>query len=234
MCGRFNLSLSPKQVRYLDELGQPYPYGGRDLFNIAPTETVPMLASSSGLASSDHQTAWLQGRWWLVPSWSNGPSTDFAMFNARCETLATSRAFKQPFQSQRCILPASSYLEWKKVTGGKQVVEVYDAQQPLLFAGIWDKWLTANNEVIYSCAIITAPADPSIAEIHSRMPVMLNLEDARRWLGINLRAKSKEDEKTVLASVVDKLPSNIEHRLVDPEIGNARNKVAPRPFASLF
>ena len=236
MCGRFNLSLTPTQVRYLDELGSPYPYpygdtdeGNRqgDLLNIAPTEIVPVLASQRSIQhsiqSQPTQQAWLQARWWLVPSWSHGPDSQFAMFNARSETLHSSRAFKKPFESQRCIIPASSYLEWKKVTGGKKVIELYDNEMPLLFAGLWDKWLTAENQALYSCTIVTASAHPAIADIHSRMPVMLDLEGAKQWLAIE---SSKED----LNPLFTRYPTNLKHREVHPEIGNARNKIKPRPM----
>ena len=136
MCGRFNLSFSPKQVRYLDELGSPFPFSQQPQLDIAPTETIPMLINQQQDLTSNPQPAWIQGRWWLVPSWSQGPSSKFSMFNARSETLTSSRAFKKPYQSQRCIIPASSYLEWKKVTGGKQPIELFYPQKPIFFAVI--------------------------------------------------------------------------------------------------
>ena len=37
-------------------------------------------------------------RWWLVPHWSTGPQHKFSMFNARAETLASSPAYRDPFQ----------------------------------------------------------------------------------------------------------------------------------------
>ncbi len=228
MCGRFNLSLTPTQVRYLDELGSPYPYpygdtdeGNRqgDLLNIAPTEIVPVLASQPV------QQGWLQARWWLVPNWSHGPDSQFAMFNARSETLHSSRVFKKPFESQRCIIPATSYLEWKKVTGGKKVMELYDKEKPLLFAGLWDQWMTADNQALYSCTIVTATAHHAIADIHSRMPVMLDLEGAKKWLATN---SAREELNPLFASY----PFNMKHREVQPEIGNTRNKVKPKPMDS--
>jgi len=164
---------------------------------------IPMLTSP--------ESTWRQARWWLTPNWSQGPDTQFAMFNARSETLHSSRAFKKPFQSQRCIIPATSYLEWKKVTGGKQVFELYDAEKPILFAGIWDKWLSPNNEALFSCAIVTAPAHPAIAEIHSRMPVMLDLKDARKWLAAQ---STKEELNSLFASY----PITMKHREVRPDI----------------
>lgn len=233
MCGRFNLSLTPSQVSYLDELGSPfpYPYGEHnekedrqgDLLNIAPTEIIPVLASQSPILNQPPQQGWLQARWWLTPSWSTGPDTKFAMFNARSETLHSSRAFKKPFESQRCIIPATSYLEWKKVTGGKQVMELYDPEHPILLAGLWDQWITPNNEVLYSCTIVTAPAHPGIADMHSRMPLMLDLGSAKKWL-------STQSKKEELNALFKSYPTSIKYREVNPEIGNARSKIKPMPI----
>ena len=211
MCGRFNLSFSPKQVRYLDELGSPFPFSQQPQLDIAPTETIPMLINQQQDLQHTPQPAWIQGRWWLVPSWSQGPSSKFSMFNARSETLTSSRAFKKPYQSQRCIIPASSYLEWKKVTGGKQPIELFYPQKPIFFAGIWDYWQNS----LYSCAIVTADAHPSIASIHHRMPVMLDLADAKTWL-------SQHSKETELQRLFSQLPLGIETKNIEPE-GDSRS-----------
>jgi putative SOS response-associated peptidase YedK len=73
MCGRFNLSITPKQVRYLDALGSPFPFNEQPQLDIAPTETVPILINQQQDFQGAPQPAWIQGRWWLVPSWSDGP-----------------------------------------------------------------------------------------------------------------------------------------------------------------
>lgn len=220
MCGRFNLSITPKQVRYLDELGSPFPFSEQPQLDIAPTETIPMLINQQQDLQGPPQPAWIKGRWWLVPSWSDGPSSKFSMFNARSETLTSSRAFKQPYQSQRCIIPASSYIEWKKVTGGKRPIELSYPEQPMFFAGIWDVWKidlkneSLKNEELFSCAIVTADAHPSISDIHDRMPVMLTLADAKTWLSHHTR-------ETELQPFFSKLPQGIETRNVEPTLGNA-------------
>ncbi|MBL4797835.1 MAG: SOS response-associated peptidase [Oleispira sp.] len=216
MCGRFNLAITPKQVRYLDALGSPFPFREQPQLNIAPTETVPMLINQQQDRQSAPEPVWTKGRWWLVPSWSDGPNSKFSMFNARSETLNSSRAFKKPYQAQRCIIPASSYIEWKKVTGGKRPIELSYPQQPMFFAGIWDIWQGAlgnenlGNESLVSCAIVTADAHPSIADIHDRMPVMLDSADAKTWL-------SHHSREAELQRFFTKLPQGIESRNVEPE-----------------
>ena len=92
-------------IRYLDELGVDATL--HDQYNIAPTESVPIIFEKQGKRECH------LARWWLTPGWSSGPDTKFSMFNARAENLETSRAYKGPYHHSRCIIPASSFIEWK-------------------------------------------------------------------------------------------------------------------------
>ena len=113
VCGRYNVTDDPALRALLDLLGidvgtLPTRY------NIAPTDMVPAIHVADG------EVRLSEMRWWLVPHWSSGPSTDYAMFNARAENLEQSRAFKGPFQYRRALIPASSFIEWQKMPDGKQ------------------------------------------------------------------------------------------------------------------
>lgn len=104
MCGRFNIIDSPLIHTLLGELEidiGPLP----TRYNIAPTEQVlTIYQDDAGYQAMDM-------RWWLTPSWSDGPSQKYAMFNARAETIDTSRAYKGPFRHHRAIIPAASFIE---------------------------------------------------------------------------------------------------------------------------
>ena len=52
---------------------------------------------------------------------------------------------------------------------------------PLVMAGIWQDW-QPNGAQITSCAIVTTIANPKMARIHHRMPVILEPEDWPLWL----------------------------------------------------
>jgi putative SOS response-associated peptidase YedK len=55
--------------------------------------------------------------------------------------------------------------------------------EPMTFAGLWDEWKDkATNDVLKSCTmLITAPND-FVAEVHDRMPVVLESKDFASWL----------------------------------------------------
>jgi putative SOS response-associated peptidase YedK len=55
--------------------------------------------------------------------------------------------------------------------------------EPLGFAGLWEAWRDpASGEAVESCTIITCAPNELVAELHDRMPVILDPEDQGRWL----------------------------------------------------
>ncbi len=179
MCGRFNIIDDPL-VHLLSELtGVRFPLPTR--FNIAPTEPVPVLRRAD---SGDWDMR--EMRWWLVPCWSSGPTTKYAMFNARAESLTKSRAFREPFRKRRCLIPASGYYEWKTEKGIRvpYYIEPGNREGGFLFAGLWDCWKPADEtgRDMYSCTMVTAAAPACMRGVHHRIPVHLTREEAMHWL----------------------------------------------------
>src|SRR6266852_4924077 len=80
-------------------------------------------------------------RWGLVPSWARDTSMAFRTINARAETVATTPSFREPFKSQRCLIPADGFYEWVRNGKSKQpyCFEVGDSEL-FAFAGLWDRW----------------------------------------------------------------------------------------------
>ena len=108
--------------------------------------------------------------------------------NARCETLARTPAFGDAFKGRRCIIPASGFYEWKKISGGKQPFAIVPNDEQLFaFAGLWEGWRdkAAGGSVEWArtCAIVTGEPDELVAPIHDRMPVILHRVAWAKWLG---------------------------------------------------
>ncbi|MGI9289176.1 MAG: SOS response-associated peptidase family protein [Pseudomonadales bacterium] len=97
MCGRFNVTDDPYAQTLMRSLGIDIGPLPEPRYNIAPTDRIPVIHEL------DHKRALTQMRWWLVPSWSDGPSQKYAMFNAKSETLAKNRAFRGPFKRSHAI-----------------------------------------------------------------------------------------------------------------------------------
>ncbi len=175
MCGRVNVSSGPLTLLFMDMVGQPYP--GADRHNVAPTEPLPVLRSAA-----EGELEFAMMRWWLTPYWSKGISTKYSMFNAKAETLTTSRAFKEPFARRRCLLPIAGFYEWAKAADRKLPYYIHpSADDGLLLGGIWDRWRNGEQS-LESFAIITTAAHEDLAFVHTRQPLMLTRAEGRRWI----------------------------------------------------
>ena len=148
---------------------------------MAPTTAVPVVRERD-----DERTCELI-RWGLVPFWAKGIPPRLSTINARVETIATAATWRGPWKrGQRCILPALGFYEWQVRESGKQPWYIHLADQPVFgLAGLWDASVAADGSVLESCAIITLPANPFMAEIHNskaRMPAILHREHHPAWL----------------------------------------------------
>lgn len=219
MCGRLNVTADPLTQLLMDAFGitaEP-----RTNHNLAPTEDLlvvrPALDEKKGYRADEL-------RWWLTPSWSNGPSTRYAMFNAKSETLSEKRSFAKPFRSQRCVVPVSGYYEWKRGERTKLPFHISTAETGnhmggLLLAGLWDSYFdSSTNATLESCAIVTAAAHEDLAYVHHRQPVFLSTAEAHRWLDHSLEVADLGELMT------PHLPTPLQVDPVSTHVNNARNK----------
>jgi putative SOS response-associated peptidase YedK len=209
MCGRFNIIDSPELRQLLQELDIDLKLPTRT--NVAPTESVPLVRT----AGDGNEL--VEVRWWLTPHWSKDISQKYSMFNARCETLTTSRAFAEPFKRRRGIVPMSAFIEWREEDEGKQPYVISAADEALAIAAVWDRW-DRGDEPVESCALVTTAAAPEFQRIHDRMPLMLRADERSRWLDVS-RPLDPEDP---LFTPVLKMP--LEVQPVSRGINNARSK----------
>ena len=213
MCGRINVSADPLAELYLELLDQQF--SGEDRYNVAPTEQVPVIRHSreDGLVVRDK-------RWWLTPYWSKEVSTRYSMFNAKSETLESSRAFGEPFRRRRCAVPISGFYEWVKE--GERKLPYYirpTGNDGLLLAGIWDRWRGAD-EVVESFAVITTAVNEKLAFVHNRQPVILARADLECWLD---EATEPEQLHELLSA---RLPAPLSAIPVSTYVSNSRNEGA--------
>jgi putative SOS response-associated peptidase YedK len=107
-----------------------------------------------------------------------------ATFNARVETVADKPMFRDAFRRTRCVIPASGYYEWQDTPEGKQPHYFTRRDgQPITFAGLWALWRDKQaGETVKSCAMIITDANEFVAEVHDRMPVILEPDQHEPWL----------------------------------------------------
>ncbi len=171
MCGRYANHVR-QMGQWADLLGD-WPADADIGYNIAPTAMVPAFTAESGRAM----------HWGMVPPWAKEKKLKYATFNARSESVADKPAFRHAWnKSQTCLVPALGYYEWKGEKGSKQPYFIHPvADEPLVMAGLWEHWQMGEDS-LYSCTIITRPSGGVLADLHSRMPLMLDHTAAEQWL----------------------------------------------------
>ncbi len=210
MCGRFSLTSPIEAMRNLfgfDQIPNLMPR-----YNIPPSTDIAAvrIANGSDMAESELFFA----HWGLVPSWAKSPEFSAKMINARSETVREKPAYREAFESRRCLIPANGFYEWQILRKGeKQPWFIGLAEHRLFaFAGLWESWKTPEGEELVSCTILTQPAAENISFIHHRMPVMLDEKDYQNWL--------EGDDGSYLTSLsADKLS----FYPVSSRVGNVRN-----------
>jgi putative SOS response-associated peptidase YedK len=176
MCGRFALIVDASVLAGVFEVDPPRELKPR--FNIAPTQTVPIVRTTS---EGSRECAPV--RWGLIPSWAKDTKIGARMINARGETVAEKPSFRSAVKSRRCLIPADGFYEWVTTDEGKQPHFIHFADARLFaFAGLWERWHKGEDGPLDSCTIITTRPNELIADLHDRMPVILPRERYSEWL----------------------------------------------------
>jgi putative SOS response-associated peptidase YedK len=181
MCGRYQLAVRKERVCSLFDVVEAVTPEGVAIFeryNIAPTQPAAVIRQGPRGRILEPM------RWGLVPHWSKEPTTRYATFNARSEDAAEKPTYRGPMRYRRGIVPLCGFYEWRKSKGGKQPHHIRLAdEQPFALAGLWDVW----GGELQTFSILTTTPNEMLAQIHNRMPVILDAADYDRWLDPGLQ-----------------------------------------------
>jgi putative SOS response-associated peptidase YedK len=154
----------------------------RPSYNVAPTQTVAVVLRPDGGNVLEEMV------WGLIPFWAKERAIGSRMINARAETLAEKPSFKRPLATQRCLVVADGFYEWRKTEEGKVPMYIrMKSGQPFGFAGLYDTWTSPEGETVRSCTIVTTDANALVRPIHDRMPVILPKLAEAAWLDFAAR-----------------------------------------------
>ena len=184
MCGRYVSTATPEQLvaeYHVEQVCLDAPLPPR--WNVAPTQPVYVVATER---EPEPRRQLGTMRWGLVPSWEKRATPGAGLINARAETVATRPAFRSALRRRRCVVPADSFWEWRAGPGGSRQPFAIARRggATLAFAGLWEPWRdpASPERVLRSVAIITTAANRRLAEVHERMPVVLDAPALDRWL----------------------------------------------------
>ncbi|MDZ5696258.1 SOS response-associated peptidase [Chelativorans sp. M5D2P16] len=184
MCGRFALTARPAEVESAFGVAEVEDFPPR--YNIAPTQAI--LTITGGVprapgANLPDRKAMLV-RWGFIPAWAKNPGDLPLLINARSETAAEKAAFRAAMRHRRALVPATGFYEWRRQ--GRARAQPFWVRPRhggvIAFAGLTETWCEPGGSEIDTGAILTTAASPDLADIHHRMPVVIQPENIARWL----------------------------------------------------
>lgn len=186
MCGRYYFDIDEKALKEIVEEAQRNIDVEFKPGEIFPTNIAPIIIGH-GITLAK----------WGFPKWDGKG----VVINARVEGLAEKRMFKNLVNTNRCIVPASAYFEWKKISEDSKLKNKYIIKKPdsiLYMAGLFNifedthsnKQLSLFSKPLINLlqyTIITTDANSSVSYVHDRMPLILDKYEMQAWLqGENL------------------------------------------------
>jgi putative SOS response-associated peptidase YedK len=151
-------------------------------FNVAAPQYVPAIRMHDG------QSEAVMMRWGFIPAWAEGKPTRNHARRVSADRIDRSNTYRGAWlEGQRCILPLAGYYEWQLTPAGhRQPYFVRVKDRPVFgVAGIWDRSVSEEDDVIESCAVICVPANDLLKDIATsgqRMPAILKRKDYEVWL----------------------------------------------------
>lgn len=178
MCGRYYFDVDIEEFREIvsnirNNSDEPFKVG-----EIFPTNVAPILTNKGVILAK-----------WGFPNLKGKG----VIINARVESLNQRMMFRNLVATQRCIVPASGFFEWKRNPSGERLKDKYlfeNTDSILYMAGLYNIFqdnveqlsLFDINKEQPSFVIITQNANKYMGDIHDRMPLIFTKEQMIRWL----------------------------------------------------
>lgn len=219
MCGRY--SIYESMDHYLRQLElelvviDGYDHEPINRYNVAPSTRVELIRPAGEHVRVD------KVRWGWAPHWAKGKRPD--PINARVETVASGKFFKQLWPNGRALAPANGWFEWVKDPDDPKKKQPYfirlKGEEPMFFAALAQVHLGLEPHEGDGFVIITDASDEGMVDIHDRRPVVLSPVDAREWLEPDLSA-----ERALALARHSRPVEDFEWYPVGREVGNVRTQ----------
>jgi putative SOS response-associated peptidase YedK len=220
MCGRF--VQYEGMLVFMEELSPQLPlFSGFDdapvnRYNVAPSTKVQILRGTEDGIHIDPV------RWGWAPFWAKGKRPD--PINARVETVATGKFFKQLWPNHRALVPSEGWYEWVKDPDDPKKKQPYfirlKSQKPMFFGALAQVHSGLEQHEEDGFVIITAASDSGMVDIHDRRPLVLSPELANEWIDPGLSPGRAEE----IARECCLPTEEFEWFAVDRAVGNVRNQ----------
>lgn len=169
MCGRYTLFTDDeaKDIRnIIREVQEKHPGNSMKSGEIYPTNTAPILKAEGGQLCADLAI-------WGFPKFDGKG----VIINARSETAEQKKMFRESLLNRRCVIPSTGFYEWSQDERKQKYLFRLPDTTVLYMAGFYNEFKGERRYVI-----LTADANRSIADVHNRMPVVLERDRLNEWV----------------------------------------------------
>ena len=169
MCGRYNFTVEQNDeiIEILEKLNAKFHNTAVKTGDIYPTNLAPILTLEQEEISP------------VVSAWGF-PKFDEkgVIINARSESAAEKRTFRDSLLNRRCIIPSTGFYEWDSEK--RKFLFRMEGTKVLYMAGLYNYY---REELRF--VILTTAANESIKEIHDRMPLVIPRQEVSAWIKNN-------------------------------------------------
>ena len=186
MCGRVNVTDYPSIEMLMNSIDMPVRMeSDMELSDKLFPYFKPLLA---GFINQDGQGDSALMNWGWQRDWDTGRR----LFNSRRvskkgQGIWQSRVWGDAIRKRRCLIPINAFYEWNEnqAKGKRDRYRIETHEAAFTLGGIYE--INDDGELFLS--ICTTEPNKVMADIHHRMPVIIDKSDSEQWL----RSQSVED-----------------------------------------
>ena len=151
-------------------------------YNVAGGQYLPAIRLHDGASEA------VMMRWGLIPSWAEGEAKGAPAVSVESDGLEHSLVHRGAWLAgQRCIVPVAGFYAWQLTSAKyRQPYFVHLIDRSVFgLGGVWDRSVSAEDDVIESVALISVPANELVSGIGGPvrgMPSILRRRDYASWL----------------------------------------------------
>lgn len=144
-------------------------------YNVCHGDTLPIIVAGHAMQTTIMDATWADTP--IPAAGIDGPVVS-------TKSLEKNPLLKKAFQRKRCIVPATGFFEWKKLSGNINLPFYFrDLNSPLIgFAGIYNIASDENGEEIVFFSIFEVEANELVEPLSDVMPAILDESLFGKWL----------------------------------------------------
>ena len=179
MCGRVNVTDHQAIAILMEEIGMPVHLGADIEFSENLFPYYKPLASGFINKNNEKDSALMNWGW--QRNWDQGNRLfNSRRVSAKGQVIWESPVWGEAIRHRRCLIPINAFYEWdqNQPKGKRNRYRIETHQAAFTLGGIFE--ISEDGELFLS--VCTTDPNKKMAEIHHRMPVIIDSKDAQQWL----------------------------------------------------